>query len=363
MASREITCGFLQHIHAETAERVALVVGNGVHLFNVGRWMLVFVALAAICACGARNPAQATDAPLALEKMIPLPGVQGRIDHLAYDPKGRRLFIAELGNGSVEVIDLATGKSLARLSRLHEPQGVAWLDRTRELAVASADGTVRFYGGDRFQPTATLIVGDDADDLRVDPRSGALIVGYGGGALAMIDPVRHQVVRRLPLAAHPEGFQLDSDTVYVNLPDNGSIVMGRPASGTVTARWSTGLRRLNFPMALDSVRHTLAVAFRLPARLMLMNTPSGTVRQVLSTCGDSDDLFFDPKRALLEVICGSGEIDVYRHSASDYALIARVPSRAGARTGLFVPQEDRLYVAARARGSTDADVLVFRPAP
>jgi hypothetical protein len=324
--------------------------------------MFLIVALAAICSCGARAPSGGGAAPLVLEKTIPLAGVRGRIDHLAYDPQGRRLFVAELGNGTVEAIDLATGMSLARLSGLHEPQGLAWLEATRELAVATGDGAVRFYRGARLDPIATIAVGEDADNLRVDPGSGNLVVGYGTGALATIDPVRHAVIARLPLPGHPEGFRLDGDEVYINVPDHGAVIRANSATSSVTARWPTGLRRLNFPMALDPASHTLAIAFRLPSRLMLMDIPSGAERQVLPTCGDSDDLFFDAKRALLQVICGSGEIEIYRRGPAGFAAAATIATRPGARTGLFVPQEDRLYVAARARGSDDAAVMVFRPA-
>ena len=38
---------------------------------------------------------------------VPLPGVEGRFDHFAVDLKGKRLFVAALGNDTVEVIDLA----------------------------------------------------------------------------------------------------------------------------------------------------------------------------------------------------------------------------------------------------------------
>jgi hypothetical protein len=41
----------------------------------------------------------ATDkAPLVLEAKIPLGAVEGRIDHMAFDAKRERLFVAELGN-------------------------------------------------------------------------------------------------------------------------------------------------------------------------------------------------------------------------------------------------------------------------
>ncbi len=321
---------------------------------------LLALATVAICSCGASKPVNQGPSPLVLEKAIPLPDTKGRIDHLAYDPAGRRLFVAELGNDTVDTIDLASGARTIRLSGLQHPQGLAWLDEPSELAVADQGGTIRFYKGEKLEPVATLKVGDDADNLRVDPRNGFLIVGYGDGALATIDPTTHTVVKQILLPAHPEGFRLDGDAIWVNLPDNGSIVRGDLRTGAVTAHWSTGLRRLNFPMAFDAGSRTLAVAYRLPARLVLLDPTNGSERQALDTCGDSDDLFFDSTAQWLSVICGSGEIDVYRRGPSGFTLNASIPTRPGARTGLFVAQENRLYVAAREQGARSAAVLVFR---
>ena len=99
-------------------------------------------------ACDASNATRDdASAPLVLERSIALPGVRGRIDHLEWDPAGRRLFVAALGNNSVEVIDVAAGTRLGHIAGLHEPQGLAWLTGTQELAVASSDGTVKFYAG------------------------------------------------------------------------------------------------------------------------------------------------------------------------------------------------------------------------
>jgi hypothetical protein len=324
---------------------------------------LLALAMVVICSCGTSKPEAQDPAPLVLEKTIPLPDTEGRIDHLAYDAVRRRLFVAELGNGTVDAIDLASNKRTIHLTGLHHPQGLAWLSGPGELAVADDDGMLRFYKGDRLQPTATLNLGDDADNLRVDPRDGFLIVGYGDGALAIIDPATHAITRQIPLPAHPEGFQLNGGTVWVNLPENRSIARGDLDSSKVTARWSTGLHLLNFPMAFDAKSQILAVAYRLPARLALVDPVTGAERQMLDTCGDSDDIFFGETGAQLFVICGSGEVDVYRDGASGYALTASIPTRSGARTGLFIPQESRLYVAARAQGNSEAAILVFRPAP
>ncbi|WP_176590813.1 YncE family protein [Sphingobium sp. EM0848] len=326
----------------------------------MNRGLLLSIALMAVCACGPSKSARPASSALSLEGTIPLPDTKGRIDHLAYDPARRLLFVAELGNDSVDVVDLASGKRITRITGLHHPQGLAWLERSRELAVATDDGMVHFYKGDRFELATTLKVGDDADNLRADQRTGNVIVGYGGGALAIVDCKTHALLKRLPLPAHPEGFRLDGDIVWINLPGDGSIVRADLSSGKIVVRWPTGLHRLNFPMAFDPGSRTLAVAYRLPARLVLVDPLTGANRQVLGTCGDSDDLFFDRTGVQLFALCGSGEIDVYQRKALGYVLTDRMATRPGARTGLYVSQEDRLYVAARGQDRQSAAIMVFK---
>lgn len=51
-------------------------------------------------------PSVAAADPLILDYEIPLPETRGRIDHLAIDLKRQRLLVAELGNDTVDVVDL-----------------------------------------------------------------------------------------------------------------------------------------------------------------------------------------------------------------------------------------------------------------
>src|SRR5207247_1396929 len=146
-----------------------------------------FVAalLPSLVACGARSSPPGDKPPLVLERTIPLAAGSGRIDHMALDLKRRRLFVAELGVGAVEVVDLASGKFVARIGGLKEPQGVSFLADRDELVVASGgDGSVRFYRGGDLRPLGTIELGDDADNVRIDGR-GEVVVGYGAGALAV----------------------------------------------------------------------------------------------------------------------------------------------------------------------------------
>lgn len=322
---------------------------------------LLVAALVGIGGC-ARSQSPG-NAPLQIERSIPLPGVAGRIDHLAYDPKHGRIFIAELGNGTVEAVDLATGRSVGRIGGLKEPQGLAVLADHDEFAVASGgDGTVRFFRTTDLAPVSVLSVGGDADNLRVQLPSGRLVVGYGSGALAVIDPASHGVVSTTALPAHPEGFQIDGDRAYVNLPDAGAVAAVDLAAGKIIATWRNPGPKWNFPLALASGADLMATVYRLPGRLVIWNR-SGAVKQSLKTCGDADDVFFDPPRRRIYVICGAGMVDVFRLEGAAYAHEGEARTSSGARTGLFVPQLDRLFVAARAQGGVDAALLVLRPAP
>jgi YVTN family beta-propeller protein len=107
--------------------------------------------------------------PLRLERTIPLPDVKGRIDHLAFDVDNQRLFVAALGNNTVEVIDIKSGKRVRSISRLAEPQGVPYQPEKKRLWIANGkDGTVRIFDAQTFQPLRSIGLGDDADNIRRD---------------------------------------------------------------------------------------------------------------------------------------------------------------------------------------------------
>ncbi len=148
-------------------------------------------------------------APLVPERTIALKGVTGRIDHLAVDLARKRLFVAELGNGTVDVIDLAADNVTRRIEGLKEPQGLAYAPAADILAVASAgDGSVRLFHGAELSPAGTVDLGDDADNIRLDARTGNIVVGYGSGGLAVIDPAKASLLNSHPPAGASRGFSV-----------------------------------------------------------------------------------------------------------------------------------------------------------
>ncbi len=312
-------------------------------------------------------PAPATDAQaLVLERKIPLGDVSGRIDHFTVDLARQRLFVAELGNGTVGVIDLAQGKVIHRLTGLKEPQGVGYATGTDTIYVANGgDGTVRRFRGKDFAALDTVTLGADADNIRIDTPLDQVIVGYGGGALAVLEAGSGKKLGEIKLTGHPESFRLEPNgpRVFVNVPDARQIAVVDRKANRQVATWTLNGVGGNFPMALDDTAGHLAVVYRKPATLAVVDTANGEVVARAPTCGDADDLFFDTKRQRLYISCGEGAFDVFHRQGSGYQELGRIATVPGARTSLWVPELDRLFLGVRASGREPAAVWVYRPAP
>lgn len=323
------------------------------------------VLAAALLLPASGTGAQPAGQPLVLEAKIRLGAVSGRIDHLAIDLERRRLFVAELGNNSLGVVDLKTGTLPRTIAGFKEPQGVGYEASTDTLYVANAgDGSVHVLRGEDFAPLGRIDLGSDADNVRIDAAHRRVLVGYAGGALAIIDPASRAKIGEVWLPAHPEGFQLvDNGTrAVVNLPDAHQIAIADLMSGSIRSI-PTGALAANFPMAIDAAARRILVAFRSPSTLAAFALLEGKLAARLPICADADDLFVDAKRQRIYVSCGAGVIDVLEPAADGYARLPQVPTVSGARTSLFVPELDRLFVAARAGWSEPAAIWVFRSTP
>jgi DNA-binding beta-propeller fold protein YncE len=186
-----------------------------------------------------------------------------------------------------------------------------------------------------------------------------VLVGYGSGGLAVIDPKRRSLVQVIPLPVHPEGFQIDGDRqrAYVNLPDAHAIAVVDTQNGRVVETWPAA-HRANFPMALNAPEHVLAIVYRDPARLLLLDAATGETRQNVETCSDADDVFFD-RNAALYVVCGAGIVQKLEYENGAYVVRTQIPTREGARTGLLVQDWGALIVGARASVSAPSALITI----
>lgn len=294
-----------------------------------------------------------------LETRIELPGTAGRLDHLAVDLTTNRLFIAALGADTVEVVDLQARRRVWSVPAAREPQGVAFAHG--RLFVASGEGgNVQVFEGERAVSTVREL--PDADNLRLTVDKRLLFIGYGQG-MAVLDTRTLAIVWRAPLSGHPEAFELspDGSRVYVNVPTSHAVEVLDAKTGARVAFWSIAPLGANYPMALDIAGGRLFVATRTPASLLVIDLRDGRQLQRLALCGDADDLLLDARRERLYAVCGGGELRVLSTREADrYVVVQRVATTPGARTGLFVPELDRLFIASPQRAHA-AEVLIYRP--
>ncbi|HEY1215507.1 MAG TPA: YncE family protein [Bryobacteraceae bacterium] len=319
------------------------------------RLLLTLFTFTLLCAAQSNEP-------LRLEKTIPLPDVQGRIDHMSIDVKNHRLFMAALGNNTVEVIDTEEGKRIHTIPGLHEPQGVLYLPEANRLYIANGgDGTLRIFDGSSYELIKSIKLGEDADNVRFDATKKQVYVGYGTGALAVMNEDGTKVAE-INLDAHPESFQLEKNgpRLFVNLPKSRKVAVVDRTKGSVVATWSTGAAFSNYPMALDEHDQRLFIVCRLPARLLVLDTNTGKIIQKLPVIGDSDDVFYDSARKRIYATGGEGGISVYQQDDTDhYRETAKLPTAKGARTSFFSSDLRQLFVAVRRQGAEPASIRVY----
>ncbi|HKW36667.1 MAG TPA: hypothetical protein VJO54_02550 [Burkholderiales bacterium] len=294
---------------------------------------------------------------------IPMPGVKGRIDHFGVDVERHRLFVAALGNDTLEVLDTGARKRERSLDGFGEPQGVLNVAETNRVFVANG-GKNRV---DILDSESLVLLGhvnglEDADNVRYDAQARKVYVGYGSGALRLLDALTGASGGDIALPGHPESFQLEKrgTRIFVNVPTAGRVSVVDRVKRTVIGGWSVPAAA-NFPMALDEAGRRLFVGTRAPALLLVYDIDTGRVVARHPIGGDTDDIFYSAALKRVYVVCGEGRIDVLRQDDPDhYAFVGSVPTAPRARTGLIVTEDDALYVAAPANGAAPARVLAYR---
>jgi DNA-binding beta-propeller fold protein YncE len=322
------------------------------------------VCLAAALGCiGIADVTAQNASPLSLKATIALPGVQGRIDHFAFDAAGERLFVCGLGNNTVEVLDLRKVERIHSITGLGAPQGIAYLPELNRIFVANDKGGIcKIYDGKSFQAVGELDFKDDADNVRYDGAAKKIYVGFGSGGIAVVNASDGKQIGSIKLSAHPEAFALEKNgkRIFVNVPNARQVAVIDREKGEVIAKWKTDLVFGNFPMALDETNHRLFVGCRIPSKLVVLNTDSGSVVAKIDISDDSDEIFYDSKRHRIYAVCGAGKIDVIEQTdPNSYRRSSETGTVSGARTGLFVPEIDTLFIAVPHRGSQQAEVRVY----
>lgn len=326
----------------------------------------VVAIVAAVLSLGAGVRAGDGIATLSLGQTIALPGVHGRLDHMAISDRGMRLFVAALGNGSVEVVDLRGGRRVDSIAGLSEPQGVAALPGNRIIVTNGGSSTAAIYDARALTLLRNIPLRADPDNIRLDADAKHIYIGCGGyrdGALGVLDLDQLGAPHFIALPGHPESFQLEANgpRIFVNVPGAHEVTVVDPETGRAVAHWAIPDARGNFPMALDEGNGRLFIGCRDPARLLVLDISDGERVAEYPCVADSDDIFYDGRARRVYVSGGGGTISIFRQEDPDhYVQIDSVETRRGARTARFDPEHRRLCVAVPADGTKVAEIRAYR---
>ncbi len=314
---------------------------------------------------------------LLLIQKIPIPNVQGRIDHMAADitRTQKLLFVAEIENNSLDIIDLNSGKRVHSIDNglLGEPQGVIFIPGYEKIFVSNGqDGSVDIFDAKSFKLEKKIqLPSTDADNMRYDSYTGLVYVGYGQGALGKINLNNESVIGNIKLAGHPESFQIgqainrslvgQDNRIFINVPDSNSIIVANNQKDSILTTWSIPNAQNNFPMALDEYHHRLFVGTRDPSKLIVFDIGSGRIVSSLDIAQHPDDIFYDALNKRIYVSCGEGFINIIQQKDADnYMSIESIPTAKGARTSLFIPELDRFYLAVPQEGNQASEIRVYK---
>jgi DNA-binding beta-propeller fold protein YncE len=328
---------------------------------------LAFLLMFAGRTTGQEVPSNDEFAPLVLVRIIPMPDVEGRFDHMGVDAKSNRVLAAVYGNDSVEVLDVARGKTIQRINAgFIKPQMAAYIPDLNRIVISNeGDGSCKIFDTTTYKLVDTVKFPDDPDQLRFDPVTNRVYVGYGDGAIGMFDAATNKRIENdFELGAHPESFQLEEKgpRIFVNLASISQIAVIDRNTRKID-KWKLEEAGTNFPMALDEEHHRLFVAARRPARLLVLDTESGKVIASLPGASDTDDMLCDATRKRIYVPSGEGFIFVYQQIDADrYERIAKIPSAIGARTSVYTGQvgkHNSLYLAVPGRSNRGAELWIY----
>jgi DNA-binding beta-propeller fold protein YncE len=315
--------------------------------------------------------------PLKLIQEIRLPNVQGRIDHMDVDVRGKRLFVAGLENGTLEVVDLKAGKWARSVSGLKAPQGVAYVPALNKVFVANEnDDTLKVFRGDTLELLNTIRLDLGANRVTYEPRSKKLYVGYGGasakkdhGELGIIDAENDKHIGDIQVGVRPAEILIDKSgqTLFIFESVAGKIQVIDARKGQVLSTWPVSGQRPG-DGALDEATHRLFIGTRTPPAMIVMDPMTGKEVANLPTVEGMDGVYFDAPRKRVYVSGGRGfdvgSVFIYQQRDADhYTQIGKIPTRPGAGTSFWSPELNRYYVAAPAHDKEEAAILVFEPQP
>jgi hypothetical protein len=325
--------------------------------------------------CATSVAAVAADDPLRLADRRDLPGYTGDFDHFEYDLKGNRLWLAAEDHGTLDVFDLDTLKIQKSVKGIvATPHGVLYVPEKNRLVVTDTGGDMltRVIDASSYKVTGTIkLAAPGADALGYDASRKRLYVANGGRDakmqetyLSVVDPVtleRHGDLKFDTDKVEAMAIESKGNRLYVNVTGKNVMVVVDKTTLAVLATWPIKEAEQNAPVAFDEANKRLFIIARKPGMLIILNADTGATVASFKAPEHCDQVIWDGANRRIYALGGEGYIGVFQQKDADhYKELARVRSAQGAKTGILVPELNRLYVAVSpGEGKTGGAILRY----
>lgn len=321
-----------------------------------------FPAAAALLltACTLNIAVSAQSAPaLKLIKTVTLPGYTGDFDHFAIDWQRGRVLLAAEDHATLEVFDLKTGNHLKTVPGFGVPHSVLVRSTSSNILVTDSSDKqmTSVLDAETYAKTGSVALTPGADSASYDAGANIWYVVTGGKDVDMktsgIEAVNPDTGQKLGSIVfndnHTEAMAIEKngDRIFVNLAQTNKLAVINRKTMKEIAQWPVPPARVNAMVAFDEAQHRLYVVCREPGMVVVMNSDTGAVVSTAPAPLRADEVMMDAHSHRLYVPGGEGYIGVYDTSNADSVKqIARIPSAPGAKTGILIPDQKKMMVAA-----------------
>ena len=296
--------------------------------------------------------------PLKLIATTPLPELVGDLEFFAPDLKGNRLFLCAEDSKTVEVFNLRSGKRIHSIKGFGAPHDIVFLPSSNKLIVTDGNdgfGSVELVSAESYEIVDKIKLPNNVDEAVFDPVNQYFYVESGsdepGGKthlINIIDAKNFKLVGNITLpgkSSNAMAVDHAAEKLYINNGGTSEIAVVDLKTRQVIARWPLAEAHGLNGLALDEANHRLFSATRDPSKFWVFDTDNGKIVTTLPCTAYNDHMIFDAARKRI-FITGTETASVIEQRDPDHYIdIAEVPTGYRAKTSIFVPELNRLYVA------------------
>ena len=319
----------------------------------------IFLALSAVT-LGCASPARAADQTnYRIIERIKVP--DGGFDYATFDAETGRVYMPR--GAFTTMIDTKTGK-VSQLASGESNHIALPIPGTNLIVFTQSKGVIRIADKATDKVLADLPGGKNPNSAAYDPVTKlAFVMNKESGDATVVDPIARKVVETIPISPNTLEFPVadGAGKIFDNVETTAEIAVIDAKTRKVTGTYRlagceepSGLAyAADLKLLISSCRNGLAKVLRADSGTEIASLPIGA---------GPDAVIYDARRKLAFIPCGGdGVLDVISLAdPAHIAVVQRLPTQAGSRTGTLDPGTGRLYLMA---SKPDPSVPAGRGAP